>query len=439
MIDRFNAFIQTYGMPDPPGRILAMVSGGADSMVLLHLLQQAGYSVHVLHVNYGLRGSDSDMDQQLVESHCQNQGLECKVIRCAPGQLTGNIQTAARELRYREAETWMTEAGFDAIATGHQLDDALETCWLNLLRGTGIEGLKGIAPYSKRKMRPLLWATADEVRAFAKSQGIPWREDQSNSTDAYRRNVVRNHFLPQLKAWNPRWAEGFAQTLEKLQTTAELQRVHLNKLRQQLLHEDDTTGHLKISVLELAGSGINETTMGWLLMPLGFSEAQARRVFSLPEGENGKKIIGETHTASLQMPFIFITENVEESHWEWTGTVQELLEGAVHGIAAEIRNACELSPDPNRCTMSIRSRHDQVCIRPWKAGDRIYFGKGHKNVSDVINEASVLTPLKSMVYVVEIEGDVVWVQGIRKAPLRQEEGEMYLDLHWNLHHPNSNI
>jgi tRNA(Ile)-lysidine synthase len=439
MLDRFKAFILTYGMPEPPSQILAMVSGGADSMVLLHLLQHAGYSIHVLHVNYGLRGNESDMDQQLLESYCQRQGLECKVIRCSPGQLIGNIQTAARELRYREAEAWMNEAGFDAIATGHQLDDALETCWLNLIRGTGIEGLKGIAPYSGRKMRPLLWATADEVRAFAKSQGIPWREDQSNSSDAYRRNVLRNQILPQLKTWNPKWAEGFAQTLDKLQTTAELQRVHINRIRQQLLHEDDSTSHLKISVLELAGSGINETTMGWLLMPLGFSEAQGRRVFSLPQGENGKKIIGETHTASLQMPFIFITENVEEPNWEWKGSVQELLEGAVHGIAAEVRNAAELSPDPKRCSVGIRSLNDQVCIRPWKAGDRIYFGRGHKNVSDVINEASVLNPLKSMVYVVEMEGDVVWVQGIRKAPLRQDEGEMYLDLHWNIHPHHSDI
>jgi tRNA(Ile)-lysidine synthase len=98
MLDRFKAFILTYGMPEPPSQILAMVSGGADSMVLLHLLQHAGYSIHVLHVNYGLRGNESDMDQQLLESYCQRQGLECKVIRCSPGQLIGNIQTAAREL-----------------------------------------------------------------------------------------------------------------------------------------------------------------------------------------------------------------------------------------------------------------------------------------------------------------------------------------------------
>lgn len=432
MLNRFNGFVRWHGMPEPPAALLLLVSGGVDSMVLLHLLKQAGYAVKCLHVNYGLRGQASDLDQQLVEQVCQELQIPLQVWRCAPEELKGNIQLKAREIRYGLAEKYMQEWDCEAIVTAHHLDDSLETFWLNLIRGTGIDGIKGIAPFFAGKMRPLLWATAEELRNFAEKEGIGWREDESNAQDIYRRNFLRHHVLPQLKSWNPKWEEGFSQTLEKLQTTADMQRVHLNRLRQQLLHEDENTGELKISVLELAGSGLNAIAFAWLLSPYGFSEAQGRQIFALPEGENGKKIIGKSHTACLQMPFIFILENAEELNWEWEGTIQELLRGEVHGIAAEIRNEIEFSSDPNRCFVGIGSLNDQVCIRPWKAGDRIYFGKGHKNVSDVINEAMVLNPLKPLVYVIEIEKTVVWVPGIRKAPLRHKPRMVYLDLNWNL-------
>jgi tRNA(Ile)-lysidine synthase len=430
MLNRVNAFVRRHGMPEPPANVLLLVSGGVDSMVLLHLLHQAGYAVKCLHLNYGLRGEASDLDQQLIEQVCQKLTLPLRVWRCGPDELKGNVQLKAREIRYRLAEQYVQEWDCEAIATAHHLDDSLETFWLNLVRGTGIEGVKGISPFSAGKIRPLLWATAQEIRAFAEAQGIPWREDESNAHDAYRRNGLRHHVLPVLKSWNPKWEEGFAQTLEKLQTTAELQRIYLNRLRQQLLHEDETTGERKISVLELAGSGINAITFGWLLAPYGFSESQGRQIFALPEGENGKRIVGAGHTAYLNMPFIFIREQEKLELPTWKCSVQQLCEGQCEWLRAVELEHGRLADDPLVCTVVVRNAKDIVAIRPWRPGDKISCGKGHKKVSDVLNEAGVSVLDKPNKYVVEVGGVVVWVLGLRKAPCPELNAGLYIELRW---------
>jgi len=431
MLNRFNDFVRRHGMPEPPAALLLLVSGGVDSMVLLHLLKQAGYAVKCLHVNYGLRGQASDLDQQLVEQVCQELQIPLQVWRCAPEELKGNIQLKAREIRYGLAEKYVQEWDCEAIATAHHLDDSLETFWLNLVRGTGIDGIKGISAFFAGKMRPLLWATAEEIRTYAEEQGIAWREDESNAGNAYRRNVLRHHILPQLKSWNPKWEEGFAQTLEKLQTTADLQRVHLNRLRQQLLHEDETTGEWKISVLELAGSGINAIALAWLLEPYGFSEAQGRQIFALPEGENGKRIVGAGHTAYLNMPFIFIREQTELELPEWKCSVEHLLEGQCAWLKAREIEQGRLDENPWLCSVWVENGDVDLEIRPWKAGDKISFGKGQKKVSDVLNEAGVLVLDKPQRYVVALNGVVIWVPGLRKAPFRESSQGFYLELRWD--------
>ncbi len=430
MQNRFNDFVRRHGMPEPPAALLLLVSGGVDSMVLLHLLQQAGYAVKCLHVNYGLRGQASDLDQQLIEQVCQELQMPLQVWRCGPEELKGNIQLKAREIRYGLAEKYVQEWDCEAIATAHHLDDSLETFWLNLVRGTGIDGIKGISPFFAGKMRPLLWARAEEIRAFAEEQGILWREDESNAHDAYRRNVLRHHVLPQLKSWNPKWEEGFAQTLEKLQTTADMQRVHLNRLRQQLLHEDETTGEWKISVLELAGSGINAIAFAWLLAPYGFSEAQGRQVFALPEGENGKRIVGAGHTAYLNMPFIFIREQAEPELPEWKCSVRQLMQGQCAWVKATECEHGSLDENPLLCSVWVEDGDAEMEIRPWRSGDKIPFGKGSKKVSDVLNEAGVLVLDKPQRYVVALNGIVLWVLGLRKAPCRESNKGICLELRW---------
>ncbi len=421
----FNDFVRRHGMPEPPAALLLLVSG--ESMVLPNCSRQG--MVKCLHVNYGLVWAGLRPDQKLVERYAKNSKCPCRFGVAGPEDLKGNIQLKAREIRYGLAEKYVQEWDCEAIATAHHLDDSLETFgWTR--RGTGIDGLKGISPFFAGKMRPLLWARAEEIRAFAEEQGIPWREDESNAQDAYRRNVLRHHVLPQLKSWNPKWEEGFAQTLEKLQTTADMQRVHLNRLRQQLLHEDETTGEWKISVLELAGSGINAIAFAWLLAPYGFSEAQGRQVFALPEGENGKRIVGAGHTAYLNMPFIFIREQAEPELPEWKCSVRQLMQGQCAWVKATECEQGRLDENPLLCSVWVEDGDAEMEIRPWRSGDKIPFGKGSKKVSDVLNEAGVLVLDKPQRYVVALNGIVLWVLGLRKAPCRESNKGICLELRW---------
>lgn len=191
-----------------PGiRIGVGVSGGADSMVLLEILRHAGFDVTALHVNFKLRGSESDADAAFISRWCVDHGIPCHIHEIdAEAYATANrqtIQVAAREIRYAWWSTWMISGELPWIAIAHNLDDQVETAWMRMLRGTGLQGLAGIPARREGFIRPLLDVSAETIRTFARAQGIPFREDSSNVSQKYRRNAIRHTLMPLLDQLQP--------------------------------------------------------------------------------------------------------------------------------------------------------------------------------------------------------------------------------------------
>ncbi|MGA1465841.1 MAG: tRNA lysidine(34) synthetase TilS, partial [Balneolaceae bacterium] len=195
--------LETYFGTHPS--LICGVSGGVDSMVLLHLLHRAGAQVTVVHVNYQKRGEDSELDQQLVEEICRLYKVECVSVRFDASDSTGNFQAWAREKRYGVFRDLKREFRADAIATAHHRDDQVETIYQRLMRGSGMEHWGGMQVYEQGLFRPLLELGKEDIQMVAEQNGILYRTDVSNLDVAYGRNFIRLSLEPELDRFFPGW------------------------------------------------------------------------------------------------------------------------------------------------------------------------------------------------------------------------------------------
>ena len=205
----------------PPGsRVLCAVSGGCDSIGLLHLLwtqrEEWGLEVFAAHYEPGIRGADSLRDAAFVEAFCRERGIPCTVehgdVPAFAREQGLGIEEAARKLRYAFLERTADVLGCDRIATAHNADDNAETMLLNLVRGSGLRGLGGIPPERGRIVRPLLTVTRQEIESYLAENGLPHVEDASNADESYRRNRLRQRVLPLLREMNPALAHTLGDT-----------------------------------------------------------------------------------------------------------------------------------------------------------------------------------------------------------------------------------
>ena len=205
--------------------MLCAVSGGADSMYLLCCLAEMGYPVAAAHFNHGLRGAESDRDEEFVRAFCRERGIpyvsERGDVKAFVRENGLSQEEGARELRYAFLERARASVNGAVIATAHNAEDNAETLLLNLLRGTGLRGLGGIPPVRGNIVRPMLAVTRDEVEAYLTERGIPHVEDSTNGQDVYTRNRIRHEVMPVLKELNPAFVQSAGRTAELLRRDGE--------------------------------------------------------------------------------------------------------------------------------------------------------------------------------------------------------------------------
>lgn len=223
MLHPFLRHVQSTALFTASDRLLLACSGGLDSTVLAYLLREGGFDLAIAHVNFQLRGEESEADEAFVREVAQLLNVEYFVTRFATAKEATergeSIQMAARRLRYDWLETVREQAGFDYIVTAHHNDDRIETFLLHFLRGTGLRGLSSIPATEGVLRRPLLFTDREALAAYAEEEAIPYREDSSNATDDYDRNYLRHHVLPHLRSLEPgltkRTARNFANLREE--------------------------------------------------------------------------------------------------------------------------------------------------------------------------------------------------------------------------------
>ena len=199
--------VHTAAAQFPNNRYLLAVSGGIDSMVLLAVFHKLNLPFEVAHINYQLRGEESEQDQALVHKYCSERNITYHLNRADLQQKLdedgGNLQQEARKIRYDFFRSILENRSLNCIVTAHHQDDQIETFWLMLSRSAGITGLSGMDSFSKTIFRPLLPCSKTEILEWAESNKVQWREDRSNSSNNYQRNLWRNKLLPYLQTEIP--------------------------------------------------------------------------------------------------------------------------------------------------------------------------------------------------------------------------------------------
>ncbi len=214
--------VSEYNMLKPKNKVIVGLSGGADSVTLLHCLnslkETLDIELYACHINHNLRGEDSDSDQKFAESLCQNLDIPLRAFSVdVKGMLQKHQSTEeiARKLRYEKFSEYAEEIGA-RVATAHNACDNTETVLLNLIRGTGLKGLCGIPPVRERFIRPLIYCTREEIEEYIKANSLEYVTDKTNFSTDYTRNKVRLQLMPLLLEMNPSFHRGVSRTVTAL-------------------------------------------------------------------------------------------------------------------------------------------------------------------------------------------------------------------------------
>ncbi|WP_392437456.1 tRNA lysidine(34) synthetase TilS [Cruoricaptor ignavus] len=272
-------------------KFLLGISGGADSMVLADLCLRLNLRFEIAHINYNLRGEDSEKDEALVRHFAEENGIAHHIykVSASDGKPRHSVQIWARNLRYDFFFNLLSERNLAAVLTAHHLDDQLETFLINLSRGSGIKGLGGIPEKSDKILRPLLNFTKDEIYDYAEAHGVIFREDLSNFSDDYLRNRVRHDVSPKLKQAFPKFLSGFNESLQHLNSAnAFIQREIAKAFSEIFVDGDDENFRLNREKL----LGKDEFLSREIVRRLGFSGEEIAKVLS---AESGKMLRSRTH------------------------------------------------------------------------------------------------------------------------------------------------
>ncbi len=420
MLEQLLNYIDKQKLWQPEEKVLAGVSGGIDSVVLAHLLHEAGIPFAIAHCNFRLRGSDSDGDEVFVKNLAKQLGVEIFVRRFDTRKFAEkhgiSIQMAARELRKEWFGSLMKNEGFDTIATAHHLNDSLETVLFNLAKGTGIAGLKGIPPRQGNYIRPLMFATRQMIEKYANSHGIAWREDRSNETVKYHRNLIRHEVIPVLKKINPALESTFVHSMEKIIAASSVfnEVVHEKKA---ILLESTGRGY-RINKNKLLESHEFQIILYEILKPFGFNYSQTFNLVSALRSQPGKVFESQEYLLTLDREYLFIDPKSENKNGQKSieERTREVTAGRIKLTFEKLnRKDVKLNADSNTAFLDYDKLEFPLVLRPWKKGDFfIPLGmKGKKKVSDFMIDEKIPLNLKNQVMVLQSGKNLVWIAGYR--------------------------
>jgi tRNA(Ile)-lysidine synthase len=420
MLNQLMDFVHEQKLFQPDEQILLAVSGGIDSTVLAHLFSYASFDFGIAHCNFHLRGEESDGDETFVRALAMQYGVPVFVEHFdteAYAALQGiSIQMAARDLRRGWFEKLLISENFQKIATAHHLNDSLETAIFNLTKGTGIAGLQGILPVSGSYVRPLLFATRDMISGYARENDITWREDRSNSSLKYSRNLIRHRVIPELKKINPNLEFTFADTSEKIIAATAIFNEAIS-LRKDASVRSAESG-FEIDKEELSRSIQPGLTLHEILAPYGFNFAQAMNIIKVMNRQPGKVFYSDNFELINDRSALLLNEITSTGHEEILVGDDDLnIDFLTRRFVFETLNSknVQIDPDRNLAFLDMEKLQFPLKIRTWKHGDFFYpLGMKHKKkVSDFMIDEKIPVNLKSKLMVIFSGDDLIWVIGYR--------------------------
>jgi tRNA(Ile)-lysidine synthase len=419
-LKNFTDFIEQHHLFDRDSMLLVALSGGVDSVALVHLLKAAGYPFAIAHCNFQLR-AEANADEEFCRQIAINDQTPFHAIRFNTQQYASankiSIQMAARQLRYQWFEQIRQQHQYAGIALAHHQNDTIETILLNLVRGTGIAGLHGILAKNGNLVRPMLCFTRADIEQIVAENKLAYVEDSSNASVKYARNKLRHEVVPKLKELNPALEQTFENNLRHFRELEQLLEINVAALKEQLFKYSGEEIHISVNDVKqlvpqhlllfklLQEYGFNETTVDDVITSL---DKHSGRTFESPTGyllvlDRGKLVLSKKPTEPIEA----ITIAPEDNALSYGGFKL----GILHDDAPLIvkNNPMAVSVDSSKLTYPLT-------MRGWQQSDHFFpLGmKGKKKLSDFfINLKIPLHQKNAIPLLVNGNGDIIWVGGYR--------------------------
>jgi len=422
--------IERFGMLKRGGKVVAAVSGGCDSSVLLHLLcslsTEMDLKIICAHVNHNLRGSESDRDEEFVRSLCKKYGVECRVLSANVAEFAEkhrlSTEEAGRKLRYEFFEHCANELGEDAkIATAHSLSDCAETFVFNSARGAALSGICGIPPVRGKIIRPLIEFSREQIEGYANEHGLDYVTDSTNLTDEYTRNRIRHGVIPVMKEINPGFEKAFLRLSRNLSETRDF----IDFEAKSLLEKASTEKGFESAVINEAHPAVKNRATAMLLEKFGFSfdyERTLRIAEKIGKGDFKeelskneylickKGIIKKSVLKEKDEPF------EEKPFFEGKTVLSGEKEIEVRILSENPgENSYKVYNYALKDTFDFDKIKGKAVIRSRKEGDKADIHGGTKTLKKLFIEEKIPAEKRNSVAVVADEEGVLWVEGLGAA------------------------
>lgn len=442
LLSSVRDFLARSGAIPSGSTVLVAVSGGQDSCALLHALaalrEEFCLRLHAAHLHHGFRGAEADADAAFVRDFAASLGVPCTIERQDVPDMARRLhlsaQQAARRARHRFLERVAGEVGAERIALGHTRDDRVETILLNILRGTGLEGLRGLLPVSGRRVRPLLSVPRTETQAYCRQHGIAYREDPSNRSLRYRRNRVRAELLPLLESYyNPKVRDSLLRLAHlaaeevvylEQEARAAYARARLREAPEQVALSAPMLAELPVALrrrvvrvaIGIVQGHLEDIEFATVERALaGLEKAVQRRrrfQFSLPPGNMYVSVDADCLTVFRLPPPV--AARFLEYPLPLPGQVATPEWGVVFQAAYAETPACLPSVrDARRACLNAETVQPPLVIRTWQPGDRLQpLGmSGTRKLQDLFTDRKVPKDTRSRVPLIADAAGILWVVG----------------------------
>ncbi len=422
MNEKFKQFLRKeIGLKKQQSTLLA-VSGGADSVVMAELFHQAQQPFAIAHVNFQLRGTESDGDEAFVRDLAKRFKVPCFVKSFDTKELAkaqnSSTQMLARALRYTWFEEIRQEKGFDFIATAHHINDSIETVLFNLAKGTGIAGLHGILPRKNYLIRPLLFASRQDIRTFIATHQLVFREDSSNKEDKYRRNFIRQHIIPKMKDLNPSLEHTFQENIKRFRDTETVFQWAIEQFKAKaFLQKEDL---IYIDIEKTSHTPAPTTLLFEWLRPYGFNSDQVQQIWATASAQSGSRFHSPSHELLRDRTHWIIrpkgkTTSKTAIYIQENQTLTQYPTGQL-ALSFFPTATLKISPNPHFAYLDLEKIKFPLVLRPWQQGDVFQpFGMNgkHKKLSDFFIDLRLSLHEKESSWVLESNGQICWVIGKR--------------------------
>ena len=420
MLDTIKKFLKEHDINEKAGFIIA-VSGGADSITLLHAFKYLNLNIFALHCNFNLRGKESNMDEQFVKRFCETYGIPMSVKRFDTQEFAKkngiSIEMAARELRYAWFEEMREKKKMDYIVVGHHADDLAETLFINMCRGTGIKGLTGIRPVKDKILRPLLSRSREEIIAYIEQNQLGYRTDSTNNSLDYVRNKIRHLIIPVCKEINPSFLHTVQENCDTMKEVEQIYQYGISCLKADIVSEEN--GEILIDIQKTMASPAPYTFLFEFLKPYGFNSTQIEDILNSNEAIPGKQFESGEYLLTkgrVYWRLFNILEKEEERQLLADSGEYHLDDFTFTLDEQEIDDSFTVPQDAELGCFDLDKITYPLVLRHWSTGDwfcPLGMKRSKKKLSDFFTDLKFSAKQKKECLILQSGKDIIWVVGHR--------------------------